>query len=164
MSKLGQRLKETRKKAGLLQEQLADKLGWHDRGQARISQYERGRREPTLKDIERIATALGVTVSWLAFGEGPRRRENPTSVDDDALGEALSGLPLQQEERSQALRLLRQWFGMPPTLRDYILLKVAEVCRYSEGLSNFMRRRLQQPLDETDRQELEDDIRRKSLL
>ena len=55
-----------RKKAGLTQKALADKLGIPYQG---ISQYERGVRKPKLETLDRIAEALGVNFLDLVLRE-----------------------------------------------------------------------------------------------
>lgn len=55
--KFGERVKKARTKAGLSQEQLAFKTGL-DR--TYISGIERGLRNPSLKNIAKIAKALGI--------------------------------------------------------------------------------------------------------
>lgn len=54
----GDRIKAARKKAGLTQAELAQKLGVTYQS---LAQYERGRRNPKLETIRKIAAALGVS-------------------------------------------------------------------------------------------------------
>lgn len=60
--KLGKNLARIRKEKGITQEKLQDLSGL-DRGY--ISGVERGARNPSIKNIERLAKALGVSVSDL---------------------------------------------------------------------------------------------------
>ena len=62
-TKMGARLKAARKNAGLTQQQVADKIPGAIF--SRISNYERGDREPDLATIKALAKILGVTVSYL---------------------------------------------------------------------------------------------------
>lgn len=55
---VGGRIKEARKKAGLKQSELAEKLGV---AVITIGQYERNQRQPRLEQLQRIAAALGVS-------------------------------------------------------------------------------------------------------
>lgn len=55
--KFGDKLRELRKRKGLSQEGLAFKCGLH---RTYISDIERGSRNVSLKNIERIAKALGM--------------------------------------------------------------------------------------------------------
>jgi transcriptional regulator with XRE-family HTH domain len=61
-SKFGQRIKELRGKLNLTQEDLADKVGI-DRSY--MGFVERGEKNPTLKNITKIAEALKVSLSEL---------------------------------------------------------------------------------------------------
>ncbi|MEK7592123.1 MAG: helix-turn-helix transcriptional regulator [Patescibacteria group bacterium] len=56
--KLGERLKKIRHEKGMSQGDIARKLGVH---RSYISGIERGVRNPTVKNVERIAVALGVS-------------------------------------------------------------------------------------------------------
>lgn len=58
---IGKKIKILRKVRGLTQEQLAEKL---EVGRATVSNYEIGRREPRLNELERIAKALGVGLDY----------------------------------------------------------------------------------------------------
>ena len=58
----GLRLKELRKEKGLSQEELSEASGLH---RTYISDIERGERNVSLKNIEKIAKALGVDMKEL---------------------------------------------------------------------------------------------------
>lgn len=60
--KFGEKLKETRTQKGLSQEKLAFKSGLH---RTYISDIERGARNVSLVNIEKIAKALGISNSEL---------------------------------------------------------------------------------------------------
>jgi transcriptional regulator with XRE-family HTH domain len=60
--KFGEKLKETRTQKGLSQEKLAFKSGLH---RTYISDIERGARNLSLQNIEKIAKALGISSSEL---------------------------------------------------------------------------------------------------
>lgn len=59
---IGSLIKRARKKAGLTQRELAEKSGT---ATGTIQQYELGKRQPRLEQLQAIATALGTTVNWL---------------------------------------------------------------------------------------------------
>ena len=59
---VGQRIRNHRTSAGLSQEKLAELSGCHP---TYIGQLERGEKNATLESIERIATALGISLSKL---------------------------------------------------------------------------------------------------
>lgn len=56
---IGENIKNIRKKANLSQKALAEKLGV---SQQMIAQYEKGKRQPKIETIDKIATALGVRI------------------------------------------------------------------------------------------------------
>jgi transcriptional regulator with XRE-family HTH domain len=58
----GARLRTTRQKEGISQERLAELAGLH---RTYVSSVERGKRNISLLNIERLATALGVAMSDL---------------------------------------------------------------------------------------------------
>jgi len=60
--KLGENIREIRKQKGLSQEELAFRSGLH---RTYISDVERGERNVSIKNIEKIAWALGVKPSEL---------------------------------------------------------------------------------------------------
>lgn len=60
--KLGEKIKKIRKEKGLSQEQLATKSKLH---RTYISDIERGDRNVSIRNIEKIAKALGITISDL---------------------------------------------------------------------------------------------------
>ncbi|MHB8644373.1 MAG: helix-turn-helix domain-containing protein [Thermomicrobiales bacterium] len=59
---LGKRIRQLRSQTGLSQEKLADKAGMDRTYYAGI---ERGERNPSVKNLAKIATALGVHISAL---------------------------------------------------------------------------------------------------
>lgn len=63
---IGNKIKILRKVRGLTQQQLAEKLNV---GRATVSNYEIGRRQPRLNELERIAAVLGVGLDY--FGVTP---------------------------------------------------------------------------------------------
>jgi transcriptional regulator with XRE-family HTH domain len=67
-SAFGRRVRELRTKRGLSQEQLAARADLH---WTYVSSIERGRRDPGLRTVARLATALGVPLSDLVHGLTP---------------------------------------------------------------------------------------------
>lgn len=59
---LGERLKKARKKSGMTQKELAQKLNLTD---ATLNRYEKGHRKPDPKTLSKIAEILHVSVDWL---------------------------------------------------------------------------------------------------
>jgi SOS-response transcriptional repressor LexA len=76
---VGQRIAAARKLRGLKQAELAAALGWDT--QSRISNYEVGKRHPTLDDLQRIALALHVDAMWLMLGQGLDKSRNTATPD-----------------------------------------------------------------------------------
>ncbi len=62
LKKFGQRVKNERIKLGLSQEQLAEKAGVH---RTYIGMIERAEKNITLLNIEKLAKALGISMSEL---------------------------------------------------------------------------------------------------
>lgn len=67
MATMGDRLRESRKRAGLTQRDLAARTGV---GLATIRRVEQEAMEPRMGTTRKIAAALGVTEGWLAYGVG----------------------------------------------------------------------------------------------
>ena len=66
-SDVGYRLREARKAAGLTLRELAERAGIAN--YQTIDNIERARQRASVDQIESLARALGVSASWLAFGE-----------------------------------------------------------------------------------------------
>ena len=62
----GERLKEARRKKGITQKELAEKL---DIPYQQIGQYETGKRNPRKDTLDKIATALNLGYSYTKEGE-----------------------------------------------------------------------------------------------
>ncbi len=65
MSTIGQRIRESRKKAGLTQHALAGKCGV---SRAAVAQWEGGVTKPSLDHLQEAAEALGAWLPWLTAG------------------------------------------------------------------------------------------------
>jgi transcriptional regulator with XRE-family HTH domain len=71
---LGAWLKALRERAGLSQQELADRIGVD---QASVSRWENGRGEPGVSIAGELADALGVDVHTLAHPPTPKPPESP---------------------------------------------------------------------------------------
>ena len=60
--KFSERIKELRKETGLMQSELAEKLGVTQR---KVSYWETGKIEPSLSDLWKISDFFSVTVDYL---------------------------------------------------------------------------------------------------
>ena len=67
----GGNIKAARKAAGLTQAALAEKCGL---ATVTVRQYESGKREPRLEQLQRIAAALNVSVGYLLYGHTLRAK------------------------------------------------------------------------------------------
>lgn len=57
---VGKMIREARKRKGLTQRELGEKLGI---GEPTVNKYESGKQNPTVDTLKRIADALGVTLN-----------------------------------------------------------------------------------------------------
>ena len=62
---LGSQILRAREALGMSQDELAVKLGT---SQARVSDWERGEREPRLERLPSLAVALGAVFTWTVDG------------------------------------------------------------------------------------------------
>jgi transcriptional regulator with XRE-family HTH domain len=71
--RFGERVRELRLALGLSQEELAFRSGMH---RTYLSGIERGTRNPSLKNISKIAEAIGITLSELFLFSAKSEKEN----------------------------------------------------------------------------------------
>ncbi len=69
MAKIGQRIREARRKAGLSQEALADKISVN---RSYLSLVENGKSSPTFEFVEKIAQGIDLRVEDIILGEQGR--------------------------------------------------------------------------------------------
>lgn len=103
---IGYRISELRKQAGMSQFQLAKVL---DIAASTLGMYETGKREPSLKVMQRIADYFGVTTDYL-LGRPEEKKEKDSNSVDLADKKALltyQGIPLSDEDREIIIRLMR---------------------------------------------------------
>ena len=98
MQEIAIRIKETRIKRGLTQEQLAEKLGYNNRSS--INKIEKNTYEIGLETLIRIAKALNVSPAYLAFGDDP--------IKDDV---SLLFDKLNPDQQESVLLILRSMTG-----------------------------------------------------
>ena len=97
---IGSRIKNLRLESGLSQEQLALKS---DITRVYLGQIERNEKNPTVKLVERIANALGLSLSEL-FDDRNRVAEH-----DKILNSIIFELKdLSDDEKGEMLKLIRQ--------------------------------------------------------
>lgn len=107
---IGYRISELRKQAGMSQFQLASIL---DIATSTLGMYETGKREPSLKVMNRIANYFNVTTDYL-LGR-PEKKDNEI-VDYTALEQALDnarsfdGEPMDDHDREILRGILKGYF------------------------------------------------------
>ena len=69
---LAEKIKQYRLSVGLTQKELAEALGT---AQNTISQYESGKRMPTVKKLVALSSLLGCSISELTYSEGAGSHE-----------------------------------------------------------------------------------------
>ena len=126
-------IRELRRFSGLTQSKLSAEAGT---SQATIAAYEAGRKSPTLKTVEKIATAVGIRIHW-RYQKKPTREEQRSLAYHEAVRELLStdeaeilriakqNLRKMKQMHPHATRLFnlwRAWLDLPvPTLRALIV-------------------------------------------
>lgn len=75
---IGYRISELRKQAGMSQFQLAKVL---DIAASTLGMYETGKREPSIKVMQRIADYFGVTTDYLLGRPAEKKEKDSNSVD-----------------------------------------------------------------------------------
>lgn len=107
---IGYRISELRKQAGMSQFQLAKVL---DIATSTLGMYETGKREPSLKVMNRIANYFNVTTDYLL---GRPEKKDDDNVDYVALDKALDnarsfdGEPMDDHDREILRGILKGYF------------------------------------------------------
>lgn len=96
-AELGQRIRATRERVGMSQEQLADAV---ERDQKAISEYENGKRKLAATELAVFARVLGVPISYFYEGE--------YHIDelDQLLLQEFRSLPTTQDKQA-AIQIVR---------------------------------------------------------
>jgi len=82
---MGMRIKESRKKLGITQVALAEKIGLT---QSNITDYERERVSPSIETLLKLSKVLNVSLDWLASGQ-EIRSEIINKLDKDIMQTAI---------------------------------------------------------------------------
>ncbi|MBN2910803.1 helix-turn-helix transcriptional regulator [Polycladomyces sp. WAk] len=101
--KFGDRIALLREKAGLTQEQLAQKIGI---SRAALAKYEKSRREPDFETLDKIADFFNVSVDYLLGRNKEREKETidiKEALENKSKVATWEGKELTEEQR-QALK------------------------------------------------------------
>ncbi|AXQ77758.1 helix-turn-helix transcriptional regulator [Streptococcus sp. H49] len=110
-----ERLKVLRKEAGLTQKQIAEKLNM---SQPAYLSWEKGKREPSAKTLEKFATFFNVSTDYL-LGKTDDKR-TPEKILEDDIDESLdrsvayNGNPISDHDRAVIKEFLKNYFDNKP--------------------------------------------------
>ena len=108
----GSRMREERKRQGLTMEQFGQKMGISG---SLVGRYERDEENPKPETIRKFAEALGVSPSWLVYGEGSPKQKSLYDAWEHLIDGAIdemkrqidfSDKPDRQEDLQQLFALL----------------------------------------------------------
>lgn len=111
---MNNRLKEVRKRLGLTQQELADKLGVTLNS---VGYWERGVNNITARVVNQICTLFNVNKEWFVNGTGEMFKVTNQEVIDN-LNQRLDGLSEAEIE------FLRKWLQLSYEERVYIFDKI----------------------------------------
>ena len=106
---LPERLKSLRKKAGLTQKQIAEKL---QVGQNSYSNWEKGKRTPIQPTIEKLAEILNTSTNYLLGKTDIPDRDLEIDIDnaiDNSV--AYDGTPITDNDREIIKNFLKDYFS-----------------------------------------------------
>ena len=106
---LPERLKNLRKKAGLTQKQIAEKL---QVGQNSYSNWEKGKRTPIQPTIEKLAEILNTSTEYLLGKTDIPDRDLEVDIDnaiDNSV--AYDGTPITDNDREIIKNFLKDYFS-----------------------------------------------------
>ena len=123
------RLKEVRKKLGLTQQQLADKIGvkWH-----KIKDIEIGKSKLSVEIADKIRDIFSISFDWLLTGKGPMYLNDPqksqenniivSNIGNNIKGDANININIQTHKKDVTQKedeLIEAYRLLPTTLQDY---------------------------------------------
>lgn len=138
----GQRIKAARKKAGMTQVDLSQKL---DIPFQSISQWERDIRNPKYETLQRIAAALDVEPWELMEYDGSIRVSPPSGQPEKPLKESLDGLMSTLEKVSKTFPADDKLNWALPRLTDGGKNKVADYALDLVKISEYRRQDAPEP-------------------
>lgn len=100
-----ERIKQLRLAQGMSQYDLAKKVGYE--GRSAISKVENGERDISQSMIEKYATALGVTPTYLLYGDEIKKAPSAKMTEGEEILKAFNSLsPEKQKQFRDYLRFL----------------------------------------------------------
>lgn len=117
---VGDRIRNTRIEKGLLQSELAERAGYSDK--TSISKIENAGNYVTMKQVNRIAEALGVSSSYLmGWEDAPAEIAAPPEPDPVSTPAPMSGY-ISTAEIPNALDMYEKYKNATPEVRAAIEL------------------------------------------
>lgn len=104
-SKLGKRIREIRKNAGLNQKEFCSLLNIP---QSTLSAYETDRMQPTVATLINIATKFGVSIDWICGIENNREISDDLDSSLIEVETRLCELELQRRKDGEKINALRK--------------------------------------------------------
>jgi transcriptional regulator with XRE-family HTH domain len=109
---VAERIKNIRKAKGLSQKEVITTIGM---GSAQYSRIENGKTDPSVTTLEKIATALGVTLSELFAENDPLKEVNST---DRTLIEKVQMIEKLEEEEKKTIYTILDAFVSKQKLKN----------------------------------------------
>ncbi|MFX3637070.1 MAG: helix-turn-helix domain-containing protein [Candidatus Pristimantibacillus sp.] len=102
---IGERIRNYRKKQGLSQEELAHLASMHT---SYVGEIERSEKSPTLESLEKITSALGITLEEL-FSHSQVRSKSQHSLMISEIVNQVQSLPMNDLKRiTQVIELMKE--------------------------------------------------------
>lgn len=149
MNKIGKYIAENRKKQGLTQKQLADKLGMSDKS---VSKWERGVCLPDVSIYAELCHILNISINEFLAGEDIREEDRIIKSEDNLIQIARDSdhrqkslkriirvlivlliIAILVSERILLLNLAKPKNYVEPIAKDSIEMKVAEIMSFADG-------------------------------
>ena len=124
--KIGKFIAECRKKSGLTQMQLAEKLNITDRA---VSKWENGKAMPDSSIMLELCSILGITVNELLSGEVIKMEDYDKTAEEN-----LIKLKKEKEESDKVLLNLEIWVGLASVLLFMTMVFIASYCDLSNNI------------------------------
>lgn len=113
------RIKHLRLKRGISQYELAEKVGYS--GRSAISKVENGERDISQSMIQKYADALGVSPSYLLYGDEAEKEKKKKAIRIPVIGQVAAGIPME------AISDAEDWEELDPNVfhnGEYIALRI----------------------------------------